>query len=52
MQYQPLVLPLESGDSSAVDRVRAGRPDHDQQHMLCCTKTSSNKLEKLLHLVG
>jgi hypothetical protein len=28
-QKQPLVLPLERGDSSAVGR---GRPDHDQQH--------------------
>ena len=25
-------LPLERGGSSAVGRVRAGRPDHDQQH--------------------
>jgi len=25
-------LPLELGDSSAVGRGRAGRPDHDQQH--------------------
>jgi hypothetical protein len=25
-------LPLEHGDSSAVGRGRAGRPDHDQQH--------------------
>ena len=25
-------LPLERGDSSAVGRGRAGRPDHDQQH--------------------
>jgi hypothetical protein len=25
-------LPLERSDSSAVDRGRAGRPDHDQQH--------------------
>ena len=25
-------LRLERGDSSAVGRVRAGRPDHDQQH--------------------
>ena len=32
LQYQPLVLPLERGDSSAVGRRRAGRPDHDQQH--------------------
>jgi hypothetical protein len=25
-------LPTELGDSSAVGRGRAGRPDHDQQH--------------------
>jgi len=31
-QWQPLVLPLERGGSSAVGRGRAGRPDHDQQH--------------------
>ena len=32
LQWQPLVLPLERGDSSAVGRGRAGnRPDHDQQ---------------------
>jgi hypothetical protein len=31
LQQQPLVLPLERGDSSAVGRGRAGRPDHDQQ---------------------
>ena len=29
MFQQPLVLPLERGESSAVGR---GRPDHDQQH--------------------
>ena len=34
LQWQPLVLPSERGDSSAVGRGRAGynRPDHDQQH--------------------
>jgi len=32
LQYQPLVLPLERGGSSAVGRGRAGQPDHDQQH--------------------
>jgi len=32
LQYQPLVLPLERGGSSAVCRGRADRPDHDQQH--------------------
>jgi len=29
LQQQPLVLPLELGDSSAVGR---GRADHDRQH--------------------
>jgi hypothetical protein len=29
LQQQPLVLPLERGDSSAVGR---GRANHDQQH--------------------
>jgi hypothetical protein len=38
LQYQPLVLPLERGGSSAVGCGRA--------------IMSSNKLEKLLHLVG
>jgi hypothetical protein len=36
LQWQPLVLPLERGGSSAVGRGlaggRSGRPDHDQQH--------------------
>jgi hypothetical protein len=32
LQEQPLVLPLECGDSSAVGRGRAGWPYHDQQH--------------------
>jgi len=32
LQYQPLVLPLERGVSSAVGRGRAGRSDHDQRH--------------------
>jgi hypothetical protein len=27
-----MVLPSKRGDSSAVGRGRAGRPDHDQQH--------------------
>jgi hypothetical protein len=27
-----MVLPLERGDSSAVGRVRAYQPKHDQQH--------------------
>jgi len=30
--WQPLVLPLERGDSSAVGCGWAGRPDHDQRH--------------------
>jgi hypothetical protein len=34
LQQQPLVQPLERGDTSAVGRGRAGRPDHEQQH--CC----------------
>jgi len=29
---QPLVLPSERGDSSAIGHGRAGRPNHDQQH--------------------
>jgi hypothetical protein len=29
LQWQPLILPLDPGDSSAVGR---GRADHDQQH--------------------
>jgi len=44
LQWQPLVLPLERGGSSAVGHGRADRPNHDQQHC--------NKLGKLLHLVG
>ena len=32
LQQQPLVLPSEHGDSSAVGRGRASRPDHIQQH--------------------
>ena len=32
LQYQPLILPLERGGSSAVGRSQAGRPDHDQHH--------------------
>jgi hypothetical protein len=31
LEQQPLLLPLERGDISAVGRGRAGRPDHDQQ---------------------
>jgi len=32
LQQQPLVLPLERGDSSAVGCGQAGWPDYDQQH--------------------
>jgi predicted oxidoreductase len=32
MQWQPLVLPLERGGSSAVGRGRAVRPNHNQWH--------------------
>jgi hypothetical protein len=32
LQEQPLVLPLDRGDSSAVGRGWAGRSDHNQQH--------------------
>jgi hypothetical protein len=32
LHRQPLILPSERGDSSAVGRGRAGRPDHNQQH--------------------
>ena len=82
LQLQPLVLPSESGDSSAVGCGRAGRPARPRptallsprskgqtrgcncscwtpddgrenaRNMLSCKQTSSNKLEKLLHLVG
>jgi hypothetical protein len=36
LRYQPLVLPLEHGGSSAVGRGMAGynRPDHDQQRSI------------------
>jgi hypothetical protein len=47
LQWQPLVLPLERGGSSAVGRGRAGAgrvgPDHDQQH--CCHHASTVKSE-------
>jgi hypothetical protein len=32
LRLQALVLPLERGVSSAIGRVRAGQPDHDQQY--------------------
>ena len=41
LQKQPLVLPSERGDSSAVGRGRAGRPDHDQQHFQLGTSKCS-----------
>jgi hypothetical protein len=54
LQLQPLVLPLERGDSSAVGRGRAGRPagrpDHDQQHCYRHVPTVNQKL--LLQLIG
>ena len=45
LQQQPLVLPSERGDSSAIGRGRAGpgRPDHDQQH--CYHQAPKVKLE-------
>jgi len=42
-------LPLERGDSSAVGRSRAGRPDHDQQHCYHTAQTVNQRL--LLHLL-
>ena len=32
LQWQPVILPSYRGDSRAVIRGRAGRPDHEQQH--------------------
>jgi hypothetical protein len=37
-------LPLERGDSSAVCRGRAGRPDHDQQHCYHQAPTANQRL--------
>ena len=37
-------LQLERGDSSAVGRSRAGRPDHDQQHCYHHTPTVNQRL--------
>jgi len=52
-------LPSELGDSSAVDRGRATAivvaphdGHEDARNMLSCISMTSNKLEKLLHLVG
>ena len=46
-------LPSELDDSSAVGRVRTGSDGReDARNMLSCILTTSNKLEKLLHLVG
>jgi hypothetical protein len=49
MQQQPLVLPSEPGDSSAVVRGRAGRPDHEQQH--CYHNTPKVKPEAAIAVV-
>jgi len=43
-------LPLERGDSSAVGRGRAGRPDHDQQHCYHHVPTVNQRL--LLQLLS
>jgi len=43
-------LPLERGDSSAVGRVRASRPDHDQQHCYHQALTVNQRL--LLQLLS
>jgi hypothetical protein len=43
-------LPLELGDSSAVGRSRAGRPDHDQQHCYRHVPTVNQRL--LLQLLS
>jgi len=43
-------LPLERGDSSAVDRGRAGRPDHDQQH--CYPHVPAVNQRRLLQLIS
>ena len=37
-------LPLERGDSSAVGRGRANRPDHDQQHCYHQAPTVNQRL--------
>jgi hypothetical protein len=37
-------LPSELGDSSAVGRGRAGRPDHDQQHCYHQAPTVNQRL--------
>jgi len=43
-------LPSEFGDSSAVSRGRAGRPDHDQQHWYHQAPTVNQRL--LLQLLS
>jgi hypothetical protein len=43
-------LPSELGDSSAVGRGRAGRPDHDQQHCYRLAPTVNQRL--LLQLLS
>jgi hypothetical protein len=53
LQYEPLVLPLERSGGSVVGRGLAELPNRGQQrNMLSHTQTSSNKLVKLLHLLG
>jgi hypothetical protein len=44
LQQQPLVLPLERGDSSAVGCGLAGRPDYDQQHCYHHAPTVNQRL--------
>jgi len=46
----PSGLPLDLGDSSAVGRGRAGRPDHDQQY--CYHHTPKVKPEAATAVVG
>jgi hypothetical protein len=44
------VLPLERGGSSAVGRVRANRPDYDQQH--CYHHVPTVNQMRLLQLIS
>jgi hypothetical protein len=50
LQWQPLVLPLERGGSSAVGRGRAGWPNHNQQH--CFHHASTVKPEAATAVVS
>jgi hypothetical protein len=43
LQQQPLVLPLQRGDSSPVGRGQTGQPNHNQQH--CYHHAPTVKLE-------